>query len=133
MNRRDFIAALAAAPALPELATGDQAPARAAKPLAITILGTGTPAPSLKRQSSGYLIEVGGDAIVYEGTVNWQILMNGDVLKAGHTQAFEAGPAQSPWQETVTLTPGTYTIRAFEVSAKDGSETYVDDKIVTVK
>jgi ribonuclease BN (tRNA processing enzyme) len=66
MNRRDFIAALAAAPALPELATGDQAPARAAKPLAITILGTGTPAPSLKRQSSGYLIEVGGDAIVFD-------------------------------------------------------------------
>ena len=59
MNRRDFIAALAAAPVLPELATDDQAPTRAAKPLAITILGTGTPAPSLKRQSSGYLIEVG--------------------------------------------------------------------------
>jgi len=34
--------------------------------LAITLLGTGTPAPSLTRQSSGYLIEVGGDVIVWD-------------------------------------------------------------------
>lgn len=32
----------------------------------ITLLGTGTPAPSLIRQSSGYLIEVGGDVIVMD-------------------------------------------------------------------
>ena len=32
----------------------------------ITLLGTGTPAPSLKRQGSGYLIEVGGDTIVFD-------------------------------------------------------------------
>jgi ribonuclease Z len=32
----------------------------------ITLLGTGTPAPSLTRQSSGYLIEVGDDLIVMD-------------------------------------------------------------------
>jgi len=32
----------------------------------VTLLGTGTPAPSLKRQSSGYLIEVGNDLIVMD-------------------------------------------------------------------
>lgn len=32
----------------------------------LTLLGTGTPAPSLTRQSSGYLIEVGGDLIVVD-------------------------------------------------------------------
>ena len=32
----------------------------------ITLLGTGTPAPSLKRQSSGYLVEVGGERIVMD-------------------------------------------------------------------
>lgn len=32
----------------------------------LTLLGTGTPSPSLKRQSSGYLIEVGGDLIVVD-------------------------------------------------------------------
>lgn len=67
MKRRDFIASLAAAPALPGLAGDDQGtPARAAKPLAITLLGTGTPSPSLKRQSSGYLIEVGNDVLVWD-------------------------------------------------------------------
>ena len=32
----------------------------------ITLLGTGTPAPSLTRQSSGYLIEAGADVIVMD-------------------------------------------------------------------
>ena len=32
----------------------------------ITLLGTGTPAPSLVRQSAGYLFEVGGDLIVMD-------------------------------------------------------------------
>ncbi len=32
----------------------------------VTLLGTGTPTPSLKRQSSGYLIEVGDDTIVMD-------------------------------------------------------------------
>jgi ribonuclease Z len=32
----------------------------------ITLLGTGTPAPSLERQSSGYLFEVGDDLIVMD-------------------------------------------------------------------
>ena len=36
------------------------------KPLTITLLGTGTPTPSLERQSSGYLIEVGSDVLVWD-------------------------------------------------------------------
>ena len=32
----------------------------------ITLLGTGTPAPSLERQSSGYLVEVAGDTLVFD-------------------------------------------------------------------
>jgi ribonuclease Z len=32
----------------------------------ITLLGTGTPAPSLRRQSSGYLFDLGGDVIVMD-------------------------------------------------------------------
>jgi ribonuclease BN (tRNA processing enzyme) len=34
--------------------------------MTVTLLGTGTPAPSLERQSSGYLIELGRDAIVID-------------------------------------------------------------------
>ena len=70
MNRRDFIATLAAAPAIPITADEEQAagsaPAPAPKPLTVTLLGTGTPAPSLERQSSGYLIEAGNDLIVWD-------------------------------------------------------------------
>jgi ribonuclease Z len=32
----------------------------------ITLLGTGTPAPSLKRMSSGYMVEVGNDTILFD-------------------------------------------------------------------
>ena len=32
----------------------------------IRLLGTGTPAPSLRRQSSGYVVEVGDDLIVFD-------------------------------------------------------------------
>lgn len=32
----------------------------------ITLLGTGTPAPSLERMSSGYMVEVGGDLILFD-------------------------------------------------------------------
>jgi ribonuclease BN (tRNA processing enzyme) len=32
----------------------------------LTLLGTGTPAPSLERQSSGYLIEVAGEALLFD-------------------------------------------------------------------
>ena len=67
MKRRDFIAALVAAPVVAETAADSQVPAnKAARPLTVTLLGTGTPAPSLTRQSSGYLIEVGSDVIVWD-------------------------------------------------------------------
>ena len=68
MKRRDFIAALAATPALATTSETEQAPstATAVKPVTVTLLGTGTPAPSLTRQSSGYLIEVGNDVIVWD-------------------------------------------------------------------
>ena len=70
MDRRDFIASVAVSPV-----AGDRRGRReispsnrhaAARPLSITLLGTGTPAPSLTRQSSGYLIEIGTDLIVWD-------------------------------------------------------------------
>ena len=36
-------------------------PPRRRREMKVTLLGTGTPTPSLKRASSGYLIEVGSD------------------------------------------------------------------------
>src|SRR5262245_46611098 len=67
MKRRDFIATVAGAPLLAETREREQTPSGpAAKPLTVTLLGTGTPAPSLTRQSSGYLIDVGSDVIVWD-------------------------------------------------------------------
>lgn len=70
MKRRDFLAAMAVSHPSLSLAAGDEVqgtPAAApARPMVITLLGTGTPAPSLTRQSSGYLLEVGNDVIVWD-------------------------------------------------------------------
>ena len=70
MRRRDFIAALAASSAASTTAIGQERPPGAApstaKPLTVTLLGTGTPAPSMERQSSGYLLETGSDLIVWD-------------------------------------------------------------------
>jgi len=70
VNRRDFIATLAVSPAAAATAAGERRSADIQavpqRPLTITLLGTGTPAPSLDRQSSGYLIEVGSDLIVWD-------------------------------------------------------------------
>ncbi len=71
MNRRDFIASMAVTPvaaaaSAAEQGAGEQSATSPPKPLTITLLGTGVPAPSLERQSSGYLIEVGSDLIVWD-------------------------------------------------------------------
>lgn len=79
------------------------------------------------------VVKFAGEAIVFEATVNWQILMNGDVLKRGSVTADAGAPDQGKWQDSVTLTPGTYELRAFEASAKDGAPTYVDTKTFTVQ
>ncbi|MGH8888917.1 MAG: Gmad2 immunoglobulin-like domain-containing protein [Acidothermaceae bacterium] len=78
-------------------------------------------------------VTIKGDATVFEGTVSWQVLMHGDVLQQGAAQATAGAPEQGTWSVNLTLTAGTYTIRAFESSAKDGSPTYVDDKVITVQ
>ena len=69
MKRREFITAVAATSAAATTEAALQPatpPAPARRPLTITLLGTGTPSPSLTRQSSGYLIEVGRDLIVWD-------------------------------------------------------------------
>lgn len=82
----------------------------------------------------------GGEATTFEMNVSWQILINGEVIKQGAVTADPGsmapsdGPTPGTWRQTVTLgTPGTYELRAFETSAKDGSPTYVDTKTIIVK
>ena len=70
MKRRHFLGALATSSAAAALSheslEASEAPAPAKAPMQITLLGTGTPSPSLDRQSSGYLFEVGSDVIVMD-------------------------------------------------------------------
>ncbi len=68
MKRRSFITKVAATGAVTAVlgnSTGTSAQ-QPAKPTSVTLLGTGTPAPSLERAGSGYLIEVGNDRIVMD-------------------------------------------------------------------
>ena len=55
----------------------------------LTLLGTGTPAPSLTRQSSGYLIDVVGDVLVWDhGPGSHQRLLEGGRRATEVTHAF---------------------------------------------
>lgn len=78
-------------------------------------------------------VTVTGSANVFEGNLLWQLLnADGDVLDEGlmTLAAFE-------WSEFTVklgdLDPGSYTFRAYEESAEDGSVTFLDDKTFTVE
>ena len=78
-------------------------------------------------------VTIGGEASVFEATVTYQILRSGGVLKQGSVNATLGAPDRGTWSVTVPgLAPGPYTVRAYEVSQKDGSVTHVDDKAFTV-
>ncbi len=77
-------------------------------------------------------VTVTGSANVFEANVNWELLdAEGNVIDSGHTMA-----GLMEWKDFTVelgdLEPGTYTIRAFESSPKDGRPTKVDDKTFTV-
>jgi Immunoglobulin-like domain of bacterial spore germination len=77
-------------------------------------------------------VTVEGSANVFEANVNWQLLnAGGQIVDSGYTMA-----GTMEWKpfsiRLGTLQPGTYTIRAYEASPKNGKPTYVDDKTFTV-
>jgi hypothetical protein len=76
----------------------------------------------------------GGTARVFEGTVSWEVLASdGSLVKQGHTTASTGAPASGTWWVQETLPTGTYTLRAFESSAKDGSPLHATTKQFSVK
>lgn len=77
-------------------------------------------------------VQIKGEAIAFEATVSWEVRQGGRIVKQGSTMASIGAPEQGSWQVSVTLPPGSYEIRAYEASAKDGSPTYVDTKQITV-
>ena len=78
-------------------------------------------------------VVVRGVANVFEENVNRQVLgVDGRVVRDGFTMT-KAAYEFSPFEETIRLPPGDYTLRFFEASAKDGRPTYVDTKAITVR
>ena len=80
----------------------------------------------------GSPLTVRGVATVFEATVSWQVLSSGTVIRHGYVAASTGAPGRGRWAFTVTLSRGTYTVKAFETSMKDGGETFIDTKRVTV-
>jgi hypothetical protein len=74
---------------------------------------------------------VTGQAIVFEGNVTWQLRQGSTVVKSGHTTATAGAPAQGSYTFSLgRLSPGTYSIRVYELSMADGSSV-VGEKVVT--
>jgi hypothetical protein len=79
-------------------------------------------------------VAISGLAEVFEATVNWEVdRPDGTVVAQGHTNAAQAAPGRWPWSDTVTLAPGNYVLRAFAISAKDGTVVWPDTKAFTVR
>jgi len=67
-------------------------------------------------------VVVKGLAIVFEATVNWQLDRGTRQVSTGHAMASTGAPMQGEYSFSLgRLTPGDYTIRVRELSAKDGS------------
>lgn len=82
--------------------------------------------------SSPVTVTVSGNT--FEGTVNWLLLdANGAKLHIGYAMVGSYGEWAQVHIELGDLEPGTYTFKAFEQSAEDGSEINVDDKTFTVE
>jgi hypothetical protein len=77
-------------------------------------------------------VKVEGDASVFEATVSWQILQDGQVVQEGYTTT-SSGQEFSPYSFVVALDPGSYTLRVYEASAEDGSPMFVETKQFTVE
>lgn len=76
---------------------------------------------------------IGGEACTFEAAVPWQVLRDDEVVAEGTALAAEACPIRSAWTADVgALPPGTYTVRAYDLSARDGSLIAEDTKTVTI-
>lgn len=81
----------------------------------------------------GRVVEVTGEAAVFEANLPWQVLRDGAVVQSGAASTAE-GQRFAPYRFTVTLEPGEYTVRVTEDDPSDGAGRPVlsDDKTITV-
>ncbi len=80
-------------------------------------------------------VRIVGYGTAFEATISWEVRSgdsDGPVVAEGTTQGGSNGEF-GDFTDTVDLPPGTYELRAFESSAKDGSPLHVDTKTFTVE
>jgi hypothetical protein len=72
---------------------------------------------------AGAPLTVKGIASTFEANVEWELLRDGKSFEKGSTTAKEAAPARARYTFTTTkdLSAGTYVLRVFASSPKDGS------------
>jgi hypothetical protein len=82
---------------------------------------------------AGREVEVRGEAAVFEATVLWEVLRDGNLVRKGVASTAE-GQRFAPFAFTVTLEPGEYTVRVREDDPSDGEgrPSLADDKRITV-
>ena len=94
------------------------------------------PEPSILSPTEGETVsspvKIDGYGTAFEGTISWEVRRNGTVVAEGFTQGGSMGEF-GEFSDTVDLEPGTYELRAFEYSAKDGTPIHIDTKTVTVR
>jgi hypothetical protein len=75
------------------------------------------------RVAAGTTLTAKGVASTFEANVQWELLRDGASFDKGFTTASEAAPARAGYtiKTTKPLTAGSYVLRVFESSAKDGS------------
>ncbi|MGW5238226.1 Gmad2 immunoglobulin-like domain-containing protein [Monashia sp. NPDC004114] len=74
---------------------------------------------------AGRPLDVSGLASTFEANVQWQLLKSGTEVESGFTTADAGAPARGKYSfsTNTALDPGSYVIRVYESSAKDGSVT----------
>jgi hypothetical protein len=76
---------------------------------------------------------VEGIAAAFEANVSWELLDGRRVVRDGFTMTSE-GMAFSPYSFRIRdVAPGRYTLKVYQQSAEDGSDSFVDTKTVTVR
>ena len=82
----------------------------------------------------GAPVEVRGEAAVFEATLLWDVLRDGEVLRSGVTSTAE-GQRFAPFSFTLDLPPGDYVVRIAEddPSGGEGRPVLTDDKAITVR
>jgi Immunoglobulin-like domain of bacterial spore germination/Sporulation and spore germination len=75
-------------------------------------------------------VTVRGSTSVYEGTVTWEIVKDGRIVKHDFTTAL-SGQELSPYSFKIDLDPGSYTLRVYDASG--GSPMFVETKQFTVE